>query len=199
MNFRSFFPLANILTFSRLILTVPFIYFFQIKMILLAGIIFGIASFTDYLDGIVARKQGVTSFGSFMDSVVDKILIGAALISIYLYQHELLVENNTLIPIWMVIIIMGREVLITVFRTIVVAKHGEVISANRWGKYKTTSQVIVISITFLLLWLMPNSPFVIHQYGPIFFLMLIPLVLTVVSGLEIIIGNSKTLTEKHSE
>ncbi len=94
MNFRSSFPLANILTFSRLILTIPFIYFFHVKMILLAGIIFGLASFTDYLDGIVARKQGVTSFGSFMDSVVDKILIGAALICLYLYQHEYLLENG---------------------------------------------------------------------------------------------------------
>lgn len=199
MIFRSYFPLANILTFSRLILTIPFIYFFHIKMILLAGIIFGLASFTDYLDGIVARKQGVTSFGSFIDSVVDKILIGAALISIYLYQHEYFLENETLIPIWMVIIILGREVLITIFRTIVVAKHGDVISANRWGKYKTTSQVIVISVSLVLLWLMPKSHIVIQQYGPIFFLMLIPLLLTVASGLEIIIGNSRSLTAKHSK
>lgn len=199
MNFRSNFPLANILTFSRLILTIPFIYFFHIKMILLAGIIFGIASFTDYLDGIVARKQGVTSFGSFMDSVVDKILIGAALISLYLYQHEYLLENENLIPIWMVIVILGREVIITLFRTIVVAKHGEVISANRWGKYKTTSQVIVISVSLVLLWLISESHFVIQPYGPIFFLMLIPLFLTVASGLEIIIGNSSSLLTKQSE
>lgn len=199
MNFRSDFPLANILTFSRLVLTIPFIYFFHVKMILLAGIIFGVASFTDYLDGIVARKQGVTSFGSFMDSVVDKILIGAALICFFLYQHEYLHETDHLIPIWMVIIILGREVLITLFRTIVVAKHGEVISANRWGKYKTTSQVIVISVSLVLLWLMSESHFVIQPFGPIFYIMLIPLFLTVASGLEIIIGNSSSLINKHIE
>lgn len=199
MNLRSSFPLANILTFSRLILTIPFIYFFNLKMILLAGIIFGIASFTDYLDGKVARKQGVTSFGSFIDSVVDKILIGAALICLYLYQHEYFVENETLIPIWMVIVILGREVIITLFRTMVVAKHGEVISANRWGKYKTTAQVIVISVSLVLLWLVSDSHFVIQPYGPIFFLMLIPLFLTVASGLEIIIGNSSSLLSKQGE
>ncbi len=99
----------------------------------------------------------------------------------------------------MVIVILGREVLITLFRTIVVAKHGEVISANRWGKYKTTSQVIVISISLVLLWLISESQFVIQPYGPIFFLMLIPLFLTVASGLEIIIGNSSSIITKQSE
>lgn len=199
MNFRSYFPLANILTFSRLLLTLPFIYFFHTKMMFLACIIFGLASLTDYFDGIVARRQGVTSFGSFMDSVVDKILIGAALISLYLYQNENLLENETLIPMWMVIVILGREVLVTLFRSIVVAKRGEVISANRWGKYKTTSQVIVIFICLLLLMLMTDSHFVIQQFGPIYFLMFIPLILTVASGLEIIIGNSSSLLTKQSD
>lgn len=197
MELRAYFQLANLLTFSRLLLTVPFILCFHRKMIPQAGIIFGIAALTDFFDGKVARKQGVTSFGSFMDSLVDKILIGAALICLYLYKPESLDNDISLIPIWMVIVILGREVLVTALRILFVAKHGEVISANRWGKYKTTSQVIVIFISLLLLMFQGYLPFVIQQYGPVYIMMYVPLGLTVASGLEFIYGNRKAFTTLH--
>ena len=194
MNFHPFLRLANLLTFSRLLLTLPFFFFFRAKLMLPAAIIFGLAALTDYLDGIIARKQGVTSFGSFMDSIVDKILVGTALISFYLFQPEHLDDRVSLIPIWMVLVILGREVIVTVLRILCVAKHGEVISANRWGKYKTTSQVIVITISLVLLVFFENSQYVVQPHGPIYFMMYLPLVLTVASGLEFVYGNRKAFT-----
>lgn len=194
MDFRPFLRLANILTFSRLLLTLPFILFFHANSMELAAAFFGLAALTDHLDGKIARKQGVTKFGSFMDSLVDKILVGAALISLYLFEHELLGSGVGLIPIWMVLVILGREVIITGFRIICVAKQGEVISANRWGKYKTATQIIVILISLVLLIFWGDSKDVIQRQGPIYFMMYLPLVMTVVSGLEILYGNRKVFS-----
>lgn len=159
-----------------------------------AAICFGVAALTDHWDGKIARKQGTTSFGSFMDSLVDKILVGAALICFYLFQHDHLTNEFGLIPIWMVLVILGREVIITVFRIVFVALQGEVISANKWGKYKTASQLIVITISLLLLIFFSESEYVIHKHGPIYFMMYLPLVLTIVSGLEILYGNYKSIS-----
>ena len=194
MNFRPLFRLANILTFSRLLLTPPFILFFRANDMELAAVIFGLAALTDYLDGKIARKQGVTKFGSFIDSIIDKILVGAALICFYLFQPEHSDSKVSLIPIWMVLVIIGREVVITVFRTLCVVKHGEVISANRWGKYKTLTQVVVILISLVLLIFEADLKFVIRDHGPIYFMMYLPLLLTVASGLEILYGNRKVFS-----
>lgn len=189
MKSDNYFRLANILTFSRLLLTLPFILFFQFKLMALASVSFGLAALTDHFDGRIARKQGITQFGSFLDSFVDKVLVGAALICLYLFQHDKLDDGVSLIPLWMVIVILGREVLITSFRLVCVMKNGEVISANRWGKYKTVSQLIVIFIGLVLLIFLNESDYVVQQHGPIYFLMYLPLILTVVSGLEILYGN----------
>ena len=194
MNFRTYLRLANLLTFSRLLLTLPFFLFFRAKLMIPAAIIFGLAALTDYFDGRIARKQGVTSFGSFIDSIVDKILVGTALISFYLFQHEYLDSGIRLMPIWMVLVIMSREIIVTALRILCVAKNGEVISANRWGKYKTTSQVIVILISLVLLIFFQDSQYVIQRHGPIYFMMYLPLVLTVASGIEFLYGNRKAFT-----
>ncbi len=194
MKLNDYLRTANLLTFARLLLTVPFILCFQAKLMGLAAICFSVAAITDLLDGKIARKQGVTQFGSFLDSFVDKILIGAALICLYLFQHEDLEDGVHLLPLWMVYVILGREVVVTGFRIIFVAKHGEVISANRWGKYKTTTQVVVILIGLVLLTFLSDSNYVVQRHGPIYFLMYLPLILTVTSGLEILYGNLKALS-----
>ena len=193
MKYNDYLRTANLLTYSRLLLTVPFILCFRAeRMMLPATICFGIASLTDLFDGKIARKQGVTQFGSFLDSFVDKILIGAALICLYFFQHENLENGAHLIPIWMVYVILGREIVVTGFRIFFVARHGEVISANRWGKYKTSSQVIVILIGLVLLSFLSDYSYVVQKHGPIYFLMYLPLILTVTSGLEFFYGNLRT-------
>ncbi len=194
MSSHPYLRLANLLTFSRLLLTVPFLFFFRAKMMFPSAICFGLAALTDLLDGKIARKQGITEFGSFMDSIVDKILVAAALISFYLFQHEHLANGARLIPIWMVLVILGRETIVTTFRIIVVAKDGDVISANKWGKYKTVTQLSIITISLLLLVFYLDSEMVIQPYGPIYFMMYLPVIITVTSGIEFLYGNRKAFS-----
>ena len=100
------------------------------------NIIFAIASFTDFLDGYIARKNNiVTTFGKFLDPLADKILVLSALV--------MLVEFDK-IPAWIPIIVLTREFLVSGYRLIAVEKGGKVIAASIWGKLKTVTQMIAI-------------------------------------------------------
>lgn len=108
---------------------------------LLGAVIFAVASFTDWIDGYLARKQNlVTNFGAFADPVADKMLTMTAFI--------VLVELN-LAPAWVVSLIVMRELAVTGLRLIVVETGGKVLSAAMPGKIKTTTQML--AILFLLL------------------------------------------------
>lgn len=103
-------------------------------------IIFLIASFTDFLDGYLARKNNlVTTFGKFLDPIADKLLVLSALI--------MLVEEG-IIPGWIPIIIAAREFIVSGIRMLA-AGDGKVIAASWYGKVKTVSQMIAISLAFL--------------------------------------------------
>ena len=194
MDFGTLFRLANLLTLLRLFLIPPFIFCFQADMMVPAFVIFALAALTDNIDGRIARRQGVTSFGKFMDPLADKLLIGAALICLTLFEGI----GGGLIPLWMVVVIMGREVLVTFLRIVFIAKYGQVVSASQWGKYKMTSQLIVIAIGLVLLAVQNEHTatftFVLKTRGPIYFMMYLPLVLTIGSGVEFFVNNRKALS-----
>ena len=192
MDFGTLFRLANLLTILRLFLIPPFIFCFQADMMVPALAIFAIAALTDHFDGKVARIQGVTGFGKFMDPLADKLLIGAALICLTFFEGI----GGGLIPMWMVVVIMGREVLVTFLRIVFIAKYGQVVSASQWGKYKMTSQLVVIVIGLVLLAVQneQTATFILKTRGPIYFMMYLPLVLTVGSGVEFLVNNRKALS-----
>ena len=185
---------ANSLTILRLVLIPIFIFAFSYHKYSLAFILFTIASLTDLFDGILARKYHVTNFGKFTDAFADKLLIAAALIA-------LATKNDGFIPIWMVAIIITREVIVTALRSIFIAKHGRVVSANIWGKAKVLSQMIVISVALALLAIdlyIRIDPYIriipLHNsYGVIFIMMCIPLILTIISGFQFLHSNRKAL------
>ena len=103
-------------------------------------ILFVAASITDWFDGYLARKNHlVTNFGKFMDPLADKLLVCSAMIC--------MIEIGRL-PAWFVIIIIGREFIISGFR-LIAAENGIVIAANYWGKFKTVSQMIMIILLIL--------------------------------------------------
>lgn len=148
--------LPNKITLLRLIL-IPFFLLFMYNpfqwgnieligsevnlSILIAAFIFMFASFTDYLDGYIARRDKlVTNFGKFADPLADKILVAAAMI--------MLVEIN-LAPGWVVALILAREFAVTGLRLLLVEIGGTVLSAALPGKIKTVTQML--SIIFLLL------------------------------------------------
>ena len=102
--------------------------------------IFVAASVTDWFDGHLARKYNlITNFGKFMDPLADKLLVCSAMIC--------MIEVDKL-PAWVVIIIIGREFIISGFR-LIAAENGIVIAANYWGKFKTVSQMIMIILLIL--------------------------------------------------
>ena len=107
---------------------------------LVGAAIFSVAALTDWLDGFLARRQKqVTTFGQLMDPLADKLLITAALIS--LVQMELA-------PAWMVALILGRELGVTVLRSLAYSR-GVTIPASSLGKVKMMSQVIAILLLIL--------------------------------------------------
>lgn len=138
--------LPNRLTILRLFLVPVFMTFTVIDNIwtrIFSLLIFIAASLTDFYDGYFARKYGkITTFGEFMDPLADKFLISAAFIC-FVGMRELHV------PAWMVVLIIGREFIITGLR-LVAASKGVVIPADRAGKFKTTSQITAI-ITILII------------------------------------------------
>lgn len=136
----------NKLTVSRIGITFLLIWFLFVPAFfakLAALVLFLLACLTDFLDGWIARRRGeISDFGKIMDPVADKILV----LGIFLSFVEL-----RLIPAWMVIIIIIREVVITGMRFLAI-RRGVVLAAESAGKHKTVFQMM--TIFFLLLFLM---------------------------------------------
>ncbi len=135
--------IANKLTVFRILLVPVVVAFLALENLpyrfLAAFAIFILASYTDHLDGKIARKSGlITDFGKIMDPLADKILISC--IMIYLSYLRM-------IPVLAVVIIIAREFIVTSIRFIVIRNSDIVIPANIWGKLKTVSQIITISFS----------------------------------------------------
>ena len=193
MNIHNLMRLANYLTISRIVMVPLLMLSFRYQRLLAALIIFVVSSLTDFFDGRIARKQGTTSFGKFIDPLADKLLVGAALICLTRF-------GEGLIPGWMVVTIIGREFVVTGLRIAFIATHGTVVASAKWGKYKTSSQMIVITISLALLVVYEfgglsvlPADFIVRPFGPIYFMMYLPLVFTVVSGLEFLYNNRKAM------
>jgi CDP-diacylglycerol--glycerol-3-phosphate 3-phosphatidyltransferase len=153
---RPFLNLPNALTLSRIFL-VPFLVGVLLvdKQALLGnpelvarltpreilGVsLFLVASLTDWLDGWFARRRGqVTTLGVLLDPIADKLLVCSAFIAL---------AYNRNAPAWIVILIVGRELAVSGLRS-VAASLGTIIPASRWGKYKTASQVVAVTLLIL--------------------------------------------------
>jgi CDP-diacylglycerol---glycerol-3-phosphate 3-phosphatidyltransferase len=130
--------LPNILTMTR-IAAIPLLAVLLMSPSRPAGfwatVVFSLASVTDWLDGYLARRMGiVTIFGKFLDPIADKLIVMAALIMILPFGR---------VPAWMVLVILGREVIITGLRGIA-SSEGIVIQASNLGKFKTIFQLVAI-------------------------------------------------------
>ncbi len=131
------------LTLLRILAT-PFLIVFLISSsrvhALIAAVIFILAAATDWLDGRMARRRNqVTTLGTLLDPIADKVLVAAALVS--------LVQIDK-IAAWMVVVIIGREMAVTGLRA-VAAGVGVIVPASRLAKWKTVSQYVAVTMLIL--------------------------------------------------
>lgn len=172
--------LPNKLTVGRVIAVPFFIAFYMLGWHVAAFVLFVAASFTDMLDGKIARKNNlVTNFGKIMDPLADKILVYSAFC--------LLIPEY--VPGWMLIIILAREFTVAGMRT-VAASEGIVIAAGMSGKIKTVLQMIAVPMLLLL----PTFELVGYAfYTPFYYVsyafLWASLIMTVYSGIEYVVKN----------
>jgi CDP-diacylglycerol--glycerol-3-phosphate 3-phosphatidyltransferase len=143
LNRQQILSLPNTLTIIRvLVIPIILILLFYPGRIYqpITALLFLSAAVTDTLDGYLARRRGmVTTLGKFLDPLADKLLIVTALIALIPARG---------IPVWMVIVIVGREIAVTGLRGIAGAQ-GMVMAASGWGKYKTIFEVVSITLIML--------------------------------------------------
>ena len=167
---------------------------------LVVFIFFVIASYTDHLDGKLARKNNqVTDLGKFLDPVADKLLVSSMLIFLaapnvfapYAY------EQSALIPVWCVIIMVARDTVVDALRFIG-AQKGVVIAANIFGKLKTVLQMVAIGCVLL-------NDFPFHYMYPNFvnpylsvtaFIVYAATLVSLLSGIIYVYQNRKVFSSK---
>ncbi|RNC69581.1 MAG: CDP-diacylglycerol--glycerol-3-phosphate 3-phosphatidyltransferase [Desulfuromonadales bacterium] len=189
---QTIWNLPNILTLLRIAL-IPVIAVLLISPSKEAGFwaaaVFAVASVTDWLDGYLARRMGiVTVFGKFLDPIADKLMVMAALIMILPFNR---------VPAWMVLVILGREIIITGLRGIA-SSEGIVISASDLGKFKTIFQIVAILgllLHFDYHWFFGiDHPFLyvnMHNVG--MFYLWIATVITIWSGVDYLVKFMKII------
>ncbi len=179
--------ISNKLTISRIGIAFLLIWFLFIPDFfakVAAFILFILACLTDFLDGWIARRRNeISDFGKIMDPVADKILV----LGIFLSCVEL-----RLIPAWMVIIVMIREVVITGMRFLGM-RRGVVLAAENAGKHKTVFQMVTIFFLLLFLMLGEATCFLDIYRVIILFFMSIAVVFTLYSGFSFVWHNKELL------
>ena len=167
--------LANVMTGLRLVLVPIFMFalFYggghDVAGRIVAFVIFTVACITDRLDGVLARNYGMaTEFGAFVDPIADKALIGSALIGLSILGD---------LPWWVTVLIMTREVGVTLLRLAVIRRG--VIRAGWGGKLKTVVQALAIGL-FVLPWTGSSGALLVAASV----VMAIAIVLTVVTGID---------------
>jgi len=170
---------ANLITVARILLAPLFVYLLLLDagelgpIRIVAAVLFIVAIATDGLDGHLARSRNlVTNLGIILDPIADKVLIGGALVTLSILGE---------LWWWVTIVILIRELGITVYRF--VALRNRVIPASRGGKAKTMAQAIAISLALLPLWIWLGEW--VHWVNWV--AMGIAFVLTVYSGLDYLV------------
>lgn len=191
-NAKTILNIPNILTLVRIAL-IPVLAVLLLSPSREAGFwaaaVFSIASVTDWLDGYLARRMGiVTIFGKFLDPIADKLMVMAALIMILPFNR---------VPAWMVLVILGREIIITGLRGIA-SSEGIVISASDLGKFKTIFQMVAI-IGLLLHydyhWFfgIEHPYLVVNMHNAGMFYLWIATIMTVWSGVDYLVKFMKVI------
>ena len=185
------FNIPNQLTAARLALSIAVFVLIPLHLYLAALVVFAIAAGTDWVDGWWARKyKQVTKLGRVFDPFVDKILICGTFIF-------LAAEPGSGIPAWMAVVVMGREMLVTVLRTMVEQSGGD-FSAKMAGKLKMVFQCLAVGASLVVLMKLRGGSAVSAEKNAWLFWTLhisawLAVLSTIYSGLEYVFIAAKTL------
>lgn len=148
---------------------------------IIAGTLFVIASFTDFLDGNIARKNNiVTDFGKVMDAIADKVLVNGVLI---------ILAYNGNIPLVIPVVIILRDTVVDSIKMIA-GKKGNVVAASIWGKLKTICMMVGLCLVFF-----SNLPFELIGVRLDYILLIIATILSIYSGIQYFIANKEYFLE----
>ena len=188
------FTIPNLLSLSRIVLIPLLIYLIYQKMWIYALVLFAVASFTDMLDGWSARKLNQESeFGIFIDPLADKFLVISVLAALMVLDPYL-----EIFDFWMILVIVGRDVLITFMRYLAI-RRGRILKTSQFGKIKTAFQMISIVIIIMIYFVRKKGIYITHQSVP-YWIMLGVTILTALSGLRYLFTNWRLfLPEKPKE
>ena len=143
MNVPNTLSLIRVLLVPVFVATLLFMRNIEIWGFVVPAIVYGLTALTDMLDGKIARKYNlITDFGKFIDPLADKFMVLSSMISILVWM--ILRGNVTLalVFVWVVLIILLRELGVTSLRLVVAGKSGIVVAASMLGKIKTVSQMV---------------------------------------------------------
>jgi cardiolipin synthase len=178
--------IPNLLSIARIVLIPVFIYLMSLRTLtgwVGALVVFLVASFTDLLDGWSARYlRQESEFGKFIDPLADKFLVISSLIAIIVLDPFL-----EFIDFWMILIIVGRDILITLMRYLAI-KRGASLITSRFGKIKTAFQMISIVIIIMIYIVRVTGVVATHNSVP-YWIMLGVTLLTAFSGIRYIYTN----------
>ena len=148
---------------------------------LIAGILFILASITDFLDGYIARKNNlVTDFGKLIDAIADKVLVNSVLI--------ILASQGFIHPIIPVVIIVRDSIVNSI--KMIAASRGKVVAAIKSGKVKTATLMVGIALTLFY-----NLPFELVNLNVADFLLFFAAILSIISGIQYYLLNKHLLFE----
>lgn len=151
-------------------------------MLIAAAIVFVVAAITDLLDGYIARRWGaVSDFGALIDPLADKLLVMTALVML-VAQRDML-TGEPLVPAWIVVVILAREIWVTGLRGIA-AVEGIVLAADTLGKWKSLLQMVAIPLLLLHDSAISIGTFVVSGGIVGLVLLVLSIVLSLWSGVE---------------
>jgi CDP-diacylglycerol--glycerol-3-phosphate 3-phosphatidyltransferase len=180
--------LPNSITLLRILLIPVFVWLYlepTPERALWAGLVFGAAAFTDFLDGFLARRSGqITNLGKLLDPVADKLLVASGLILLVQVQQ---------VEVWLAIVMIARELIVTGARA-VAAKEGLIVPADSLGKFKVVGQIGGI-LCLILQGAWPGWAAMLSSVGIL--LLYTALVLSLISGWRYLILIFKKLSPQY--
>lgn len=181
LNIPNTLSLIRVMLVPAFVATLLFMNYYSPWAYIIPTIIYILTALTDMLDGQIARRCNlVTDFGKFIDPLADKFMVIGSQIAMLVWMLLRREQTQAIIFVWVVLIILLRELGVTSLRLVVAGNSGIVVAASIWGKLKTVSQMVGTVVILVE----PLIPFFNENHILSYFFMAVMLVTTLFSGID---------------